>query len=1004
MITSVGAIMLNQALPPELQKDQHDLDKKGVHKLLQVIAEKHPDAYKNVVKTLNDVGREAAWTEGVSVSLSGLRTSKAKQVVMAELNKKLDVLREDDSLSDEQRSDAIVELLVPYSGKIADAVVEEAKQEGNNPFYLQVNSGARGKKTEMSSLRGADLLVENQHGKFVPIPITSSYAEGFKPSEYFAASYGQRKGMIGTKLAVADSGYGTKMLVNAAHRVVVTKDNPEPTRLPVGLPTDVSDKEIVGQVLAHDVGKHKAGTLVTRSVQNDLEDDDIDQVLVHSPMTELTPDGGISRLAAGKRHRTGLTRIGDNVGIASGHAIGEKWSQSTLNCLAAGTLVRMADFTTKPIEQVVVGDLVLGADTSAKVFPVRVTRTYDHGEQPCSTYSYRKWGSHGKTTQLTCTAEHKVLVRYCSSSSYGTVIQTRLMPIGSINKASGIISASGLIDDSSLAYDWRAKLLGVLLGDGCYTKSVHGMYLSCADYSQIEHLNEYLAPHALRFLLSAGQTIYYSLSGDFAGNGEIAGRDSLGRITKCATANPIIKWFDSLGINHKYAHEKVLPDVVLGWNNLAVAELLAGLYVTDGCVYLRGRDGLGISYASTSERLVDQVAELLSLRFGIYATKSVGKLTAGRNHKLVTLRITRHRDLVRFNEVIPLFGVKETRLANFIKTSVVAESSNEWSRYSSVDPVGLRHVYDIEVDHPDHLFVLASNFIVSNSKHSAGVKDRVNRSGVDYIFRLLGAPEHFPEAGPLAEADGHVEDVRKAEQGGHYVKVAGKDYYLNPGLNPTVKKGDVVESGDDLSDGVPHPHQLVKLRGMGEARRVYANALHEAFNESGVDASRRNVQAVVAGLMNWAKVTNPDGIGDNVVDDIAPFNRLAYNYKPRQNAKLVPPKQALGKYLDEPVLHYTPGTRVNSKVLANLQKFGIKDVHAHDEQPDFEPEHVRSVLSVYHDPDWQTRLAGFYTSSAFQKSVHRGAESDANSTSYFPALAKGVGFGKNLTTTGTYGP
>jgi hypothetical protein len=190
---------------------------------------------------------------------------------------------------------------------------------------------------------------------------------------------------------------------------------------------------------------------------------------------------------------------------------------------------------------------------------------------------------------------------------------------------------------------------------------------------------------------------------------------------------------------------------------------------------------------------------------------------------------------------------------------------------------------------------------------------------------------------------------------------------------------------------------------MGEARRVYANALHEAFNESGVEASKRNVQAVVAGLLNWAKVTNPDGIGDNVVDDIAPFNRLVYNYKPRPTAKLVPPKQAVGKYLDEPVLHYTPGTRVNSKVLANLQKFGIKDVHAHDEQPDFEPEHVRSVLSVYHDPDWQTRLAGFYTSSAFQKSVHRGAESDANSTSYFPALAKGVGFGKNLTTTGTYG-
>jgi DNA-directed RNA polymerase subunit beta' len=620
MITSVGAVMLNQALPPELRKDQHELDKKGVHQLLRTVAEKHPDAYKQVVKALNDVGREASWTEGVSVSLSGLRTSKAKQAVMQELQSKIKAIRDDDNLNDDQRSAAIVDALVPFASKLSDAVLHEAKTENDNPYYLQIASGARGKKTEMSSLRGADLLVENQHGNFVPIPVTSSYAEGFKPAEYFAASYGQRKGMIGTKLAVADSGYGVKMLINAAHRIVVTRDKPDPTRLPVGLPTKTDDTELVGQVLAHDAGPHKAGTLITKSVQDDLREADIDEVLVHSPMTELTPDGGISRLAAGKRHREGLTRIGDNVGIAASHAIGERWSQG-------------------------------------------------------------------------------------------------------------------------------------LLG----------------------------------------------------------------------------------------------------------------------------------------------------------------------------------------------------------------------------------------------------------SKHSSWVGDRVKRSGVDYIFRLLGAPDHFPEAGPLAEADGQVEDVRKAEQGGHYVKVGGKEYYVHADLNPTVKKGDTVEAGDDLSDGVPHPQQLVKLRGLGEARRVYADALHEAFNASGVDASRRNVQAVVAGLLNWAKVTNPDGIGDNVVDDIAPFNRLVHGYKPRANAQLTAPKQAVGKYLEEPVLHYTPGTRVNSKVLNHLQKYGIKDVTVHDDPPDFEPEYVRSVLSVYHDPDWQTRLAGFYTSSAFQKAVQRGAESDTNSTSYYPALAKGVGFGKNLTTTGTYG-
>jgi hypothetical protein len=290
-----------------------------------------------------------------------------------------------------------------------------------------------------------------------------------------------------------------------------------------------------------------------------------------------------------------------------------------------------------------------------------------------------------------------------------------------------------------------------------------------------------------------------------------------------------------------------------------------------------------------------------------------------------------------------------------------------------------------------------------NAKHSAGVSDRVSRSGVEYLFRLLGAPEHFPEAGPLAEEAGHVESVRKADQGGHYVKIGKKEYYLNPDSNPIVKQGDTVDRGDDLSDAIPHPAQLVKLRGMGEARRVYSDLLHQALNDSGVEANKRNVQNVVAGLMNWARVTNPDGIGDNVVDDVVPFNRVTYHYKPRPNAQLVAPNRAVGKYLDEPALHYTPGTFVTKKVADHLDRYGVKDVHAHDDPPDFEPHFVRSVLSVYHDPDWQTRLSGFYTSSAFQKSVHQGLTSDRASTSFVPALAHGAEFGKNLSTTGKYG-
>jgi hypothetical protein len=226
---------------------------------------------------------------------------------------------------------------------------------------------------------------------------------------------------------------------------------------------------------------------------------------------------------------------------------------------------------------------------------------------------------------------------------------------------------------------------------------------------------------------------------------------------------------------------------------------------------------------------------------------------------------------------------------------------------------------------------------------------------------------------------------------------------LPQGVNPIVKEGDHLEQGDEMSDGTPHPEQLLRLRGIGEARRVYLGHFREALTASGAGANRRNIEPVVTGLMNWARVTNLDGIGDNIYDDVVPFNRLVSQYKPRAQAKEQDPEKAVGQYLEEPALHYTPGTRITKKVAKKLKTWGITSAFTHPDPPDFEPQAVRSMLGVYHDPDWRTRLLGFYTSAAFMDAVHRGATSDTESTSYAAAMAKPSVLGKHLSTLGKYG-
>lgn len=1006
-ITTVGTILINDALPEDMRKKEHRLDKKGVHKLFMELAKKHPEEYSAVLQELSNVGKTAAWTEGLSVSLAALRRSKAKEEILRPVREKIKSIIDDDNLDDEERNQAIVSELVSVSEKLTDAVYEESKAEGS-PFAVQIESGARGKKSNLASLRGADLLSTDQNDNFIPVPIWNSYAEGLTPAQYFAASYGQRKGMLNVKLATADSGFLAKQLVNAAHRQVVTRDEPEATRLPVGLPTRTDDKDNIGAVLAQDVGKYKAGTILDDETLEDLQDEGIEDILVHSIMTEPSADGGVSAQAAGHRTREGLHQLGDNIGIPAAQAIGERLSQGALSCLVEGTLVRMADWTTKCIEDVEVGDWVLGADMTGQTFPVKVTNTFDNGVQE----AYRTVFRHRKRQRaLESTLRHKVLVRTYFTGHSEEVYndKPRKLPIGKRNRDMKCVAPIGYSSRGRpQVREGLAYLIGALLGDGCYTESVQGVHFSCADPVYIQRFGEWMAAHNLR--LKHLNRYHYRVS-QLEKVAHAVGDD--GRYVSGALYNPARQVLAKYGMEGKYAHEKTLPSDVMNWDNRSISELIAGLIDTDGSLFARGsskQPTLAISYSSASQELCEGVRDLLEQRFGIYPAAIhchppgvTGAFYA--KHAQYSFAITDKESVARFVEHIAphLLGCKREKVEEYHKPETLGSAhAGNYKRVEQVS-IGLRQVYDIEVDHPDHLFVLANGLIVSNSKHTAGVSDRISKSGFEYINRLIQAPESFPEAGPLSEEDGTVEDVREAPQGGNYVRIKKKEYYVPPGLNVTVKVGDEVEQGDDISDGTPHPGDLVRLRGIGEARRVYMQNLKEALDASGVDTHRRNVESVAAGLINWARVTDPDGIDQHIYDDVVPFNNLAYNYKPRQDAEELEPKKLVGRYLEEPVLHYTPGTRVTKKIAKELEKWKIKRAYGHQEPPEFEPHMVRGLHSIFHDPDWKTRLSGFYTSSAFQKALHRGRESDVRSTSYVPSLTTPQTLGRQLKTLGKYG-
>lgn len=605
MDTTVGQLLINDALPEELRDYSRVLDKKSMHWLFSEIADKHPERYAEISKKLHRVAADVVSGYGrqASVSLNSLRTPESVYKLRGELKQKVQELLSS-ALPIEDRNKAIVEEISKSIDKIDKDTYDSALKE-DNPFALQVMSGARGSKSQLRSVLAGDLMVVDHRGDPIPVPILNSYAEGLDPVEYWSAGYGARTGAIAVKFNTPRAGFLGKQLALAAHRIIVTEKD-------CGTSNSISvqgdDKDNIGTVLAADVSEFKAGTVITPKIAKQLSGTEI---RVRSPMT-CNAQHGVCQRCSGIRERGSFPPLGDNIGVASANAIAEPLSQGML-----------------------------------------------------------------------------------------------------------------------------------------HTKH----------------------------------------SGGAAGAGPVKG-------------------------------------------------------------------------------------------------------------------------------------------------------------------------------------------------------------GLDLINQLAQVPEAFADGAAHSEVDGRVSSIEPAPQGGMYITIGDTKSWMPVGQTAKVKVGDEVEAGDTLSNGLPNPSILVKHKGIGEGRRQYVDQFLSAMRDSGFGASRRNIEVMARGLINQVRITDMYGPANSIQDDVVEYDTLIRDWKPRPGFKSAAPRAAVGSYLEAPVLHYSVGTRITPRVADSLKKANIASVTYHESPPPFVPEMTRAMDTLSSSEDWMTQLSGFNLKKNLLKSVHRAHESDTHGTSYFPALAQGIEFGK----------
>lgn len=282
-----------------------------------------------------------------------------------------------------------------------------------------------------------------------------------------------------------------------------------------------------------------------------------------------------------------------------------------------------------------------------------------------------------------------------------------------------------------------------------------------------------------------------------------------------------------------------------------------------------------------------------------------------------------------------------------------------------------------------------------NVKHSGGIAGAgPTAAGFDAINQLVQVPKTFQGGAAVSRADGRVEGIEKAPQGGTFIRVAEERHYVPPGFKPLVKKGDRIEAGDVISEGLPNPAEVVRYKGIGAGRWHFMNNFRNTLKASKIGASRRNVELLTRGLINHVRVTGLDGVADALPDDLVEFNSVIRGYQPRPGSRSMTPVRAVGKFLEKPHLQYSIGTRVTPRVVSELSKSGVKSVMAHDDEPPFQPEMVRAMETISYSPDWMVRLGGFHLKKGLLESLHRGRATKEHGESFIPALARGVEFGK----------
>ncbi len=359
--TSVGRIIFNEILPPELGFINKDIDKSSLKKIVAESYKKlgNSPTMGNMLDALKSLGFKYATKSGITIGMCDIEVPADKPKLIEKAEEKTAIVESQYQrglITDEERYNSVIEVWMDTTDNITEAIQKSLDKNGS--IYMMANSGAKGNISQIRQMAGIRGLMTNPSGKIIDFPIKSSLREGLSAIEYFISTHGARKGLADTALRTSGSGYLTRRLVDVTQDVIIREYDCGTTD---GMwITEPEEKDVLPPFADRMVGRMAAGQVVNPQtgeiiVDRNQEIDEkiaktiveagIKSVYVRSPLSCQLKQG-VCQLCYGRDLARGqLVDLSTAVGIIAAQSIGEPGTQLTLRTFHTGGVVGL-DITT----------------------------------------------------------------------------------------------------------------------------------------------------------------------------------------------------------------------------------------------------------------------------------------------------------------------------------------------------------------------------------------------------------------------------------------------------------------------------------------------------------------------------------------------------------------------------------------------------------------------------------------------------------------------------------